>query len=193
MKKFLLSPVLGLVIFVSCLAMTTPASAFMLYNYNSRLCLDVPALGFQGTFATQTKCNSNTLSQQWFSNCVHGFCITDGTGGVFGFINYFGTALGVAGSNQQNGYNTVKNGTRLVAWNQTGGWDQAWGFQYVFTDPSLSPFGTYGNRCFQVENGVGVIGMGTWVMGVAAGSKAPGAQVMIWTNLGNPDQIWCLQ
>lgn len=189
MKKYLLSQLVGLIVIVGSFAVTTPAGAFSLYNYNSRLCLDVPPLGSQGTFATQKACNSNTLSQQWFSNCVHGFCITDGTGGLFSFLNYYGTALGVAGSTQANGYNTVKNGTRLVSWSQTGGWDQAWGFVFVFNDTSYSPFGTYGNRCYQVTNGANT----SFVMGVAAGSTAPNAQVMIWQNLGHPDQIWCLQ
>lgn len=188
MKKYLLSPLFGLlVVVISSLAMTTSASAFSLYNYNSRLCLDIPPLGYQGTLATQSACNSNTLSQQWFSDCVHGFCITDGNGGLFSFLNYYGVALGVAGATQQNNYK-MGNGTRLVAWSQTGGWDQAWGFQYVFNDTSYSPFGTYGNRCYQIMNGAGA-----FVMGVSAGSKAPGAQVMIWQNLGHPDQIWCLQ
>ncbi len=186
MKNYLVSSVLGLASIVGGLAVTTPASAFIVYNFNSRLCLDVPPSGAEGSFGVQKDCNGSA-SQQWSSSCVHGHCFSDGDGSLFSFLNNSGNALGVAGAKEQDG-------TRLVAWHQTGEWNQAWGWRFVTNDP-WAP----NNRCYQVINGASPSiqlndpSKPTYVMGVLGGSTAPGASVVIWNNLNHADQIWCVQ
>lgn len=190
MKKYLVRSMLGVASVVSCLAMTSPASAFIVYNYNSRLCLDVPPTGAEGNLATQKPC-SGAASQNWSSDCVHGFCFSDGNGGVFDFLDTVGNALGVAAAKEQNG-------TRLVAWHQTGEANQQWGWVFVANDPFIPP-NQPANRCYQIVNfaspsiQLNDSTKPTYVMGVLGGSTAPGAQVVIWQNLNHADQIWCVQ
>jgi len=186
MKNILVSSMLGLASVVSCLAVTSSASAFSLYNFNSPLCLDVPPSGAEGSLAVQAACNGSA-SQQWSSPCVHGHCFSDGDGSIFAFLDTVGNSLGVAGAKEQNG-------TRLVAWHQTGEANQAWGFSFVTNDPFIPA-----NRCYQLINAASPSiqlndpNKPTYVMGVLGGSTAPGASVVIWANLSHADQIWCVQ
>ena len=186
LMKYLVHSMLGLASIACCLAMTSSASAFSVYNLNSRLCLDVPPSGAEGNLAVQKAC-TGAASQQWSSDCVHGFCFSDGNGGIFDFLDNVGNALGVAGAREQDG-------TRLVAWHQTGEWNQAWGWVFVQNDP----FNT-ANRCYQIVNAASPSiqlndsSKPTYVMGVLGGSTASGASVVIWTNLHHADQTWCVQ
>jgi len=196
MKKYLLVPAFALIVIVSNLVMTTSANAFTLYNFRSRLCLEVPPNGGVGALAIQDTCKNGTLSQEWISSC---FCIADGDGTLSVIFNFSGSGLGVAGAKQENGYSTEQNGTRLVAWSLTGGSDQTWGFKFVLYDPLPSFVGVRNNRCYQITNGASPSILlhdttkKTFVMGVSGGRTDLWAPVVIWENLAHADQIWCVQ
>ena len=68
MKKFLLGPVLGLIITISGLTAVTPVNAFTLQNYQTGLCLGVAAGNPNPGAALVTWPCDGTPSQQWGYN-----------------------------------------------------------------------------------------------------------------------------
>jgi hypothetical protein len=152
-----------------------------IYNSNSGRCLGIDASEDAGIWNCTDAGNAD---QAWYWKGIY---ITGPHGIVYGMIeNKKGQCLGVSGG-------STKNGARVTGWTCVSSHhDQYWDNDCVYDSIN-------GQGCVLVnlQTPVNGLSVGGKVIGVAGGSKANGAEAVLWTNTletgagkFHPDQNW---
>jgi hypothetical protein len=181
---------LGLTIIAGSLGIAAPASAdsIIFKNYvNEGICMGVSGANTTpGTPIIVWQCQKNTPNQEWaVENLVDYFGLEEipnmtelnNLGGSYTSVLFGWSYQGCLDT--QDG--EAGNGAQLILSGCSGQIDEGFSLVWVTNDSS-------GNACYHI-----VDAKSGRLVGVSGGSQyvRNGTRVILWDDLGHPDQIWC--
>jgi hypothetical protein len=176
MKNVVKCAALGLSVIIGTFAVAAPARADYLVNIsgeennNQQFCMGVSAGNMTpGTPIILWQCLAGHPDQNWNLNYLP----------TRGWDQVVDSALSDRCLEAKDG--DTANGTQLVIADCTTTSDEGFVFEYAGSDQN-------GDNCYKLLNEDSQT-----VVGVSGGTIKNGQPIILWTDLGHSDQIWCLR